>query len=146
MPAEQPNSPLAADAPQSGFDGGRIDGVGTHAFEAQKHGAIRAVPPARERQRPVQLCRQLRRALQQPAGVEQLNEAVGGIHRSHGVRTRGTNADLEYVEDAQTHARRPRPLDGFGSYAAGPMKAVVRATSKGMFAQVLEWRRKFLAV
>jgi hypothetical protein len=64
MLAQQADAAVAADPLQYGLDGGRIDGVGAHALESQQHRAIRAMPPAGQRQGAIQLRGQLRGALQ----------------------------------------------------------------------------------
>ena len=38
-----------------------------------------------------------------PGRIEALNEAAGCLHRTHGVGTRGSDADLEQVEHADGH-------------------------------------------
>ena len=43
--------------------------------------------------------------LEQAASRQQLDEAPRGVHRPHGVRTRGADADLENIENAETHGR-----------------------------------------
>jgi hypothetical protein len=47
----------------------------------------------------------LSRAIEESALRQQFDETARGIHGSHGVRTRGTDADLENIENAQAHAR-----------------------------------------
>ena len=71
MLAQQADAAVAADPLQCGLDGGRIDGVGAHALESQEHGAIRAMPPAGQRQGAIQLRGHLRGDRQQPAGLQQ---------------------------------------------------------------------------
>ena len=80
------------------------------------------MPAAGERERAVELRRDLSGALEQTAGREQLHEAARRIHRPHGVGARGADADLEDIENAETHAgpsleARRRILRGCGARA-----------------------------
>ena len=83
---------------------GRIDRGRFVPFEPEQHGPIGAVAQTRERQRTVQLRRDLRRAVEQALLSQVAHERRRGVHGSHRVRTGRTDADLEDVKDAQVHA------------------------------------------
>ena len=103
MPARDRQQLLRADPLDFGADLVRIDAIGRLAGQAEQHGAVGAVSAAGQRERPVQVDDDARRALELPAGLQLLREAEGGAHRTHGVRTRRPEADLEQIESADEH-------------------------------------------
>jgi len=107
--AEKAQAARRADALQHGGDRVRFDRVRVLALEAEQNRLVGAMADAGERERAEQLAahaRDLRQHafLLQPA----LGEARRGAHRAHRVRGGGTDADLEQVEQADSHgcARR----------------------------------------
>ncbi len=86
-------------------DLGRQDLVGPVAFEAEQHSWEGAVPAPGGGERTVQIHSEFVH-VERP-GSERCDELGGGAHRPDGVRTRGSDADLEQVEDADGHLGTP---------------------------------------
>ena len=107
VPAQQADPACDANSVQSRLHGGSIDGVGTEALQAQQDGPVGAMAAAGEREGAVELSGYLDRTIEQITGREQLDEAARRVHRTHGMRARWADADLENIEDAQTHAFIP---------------------------------------
>ena len=66
------------------------------------------MPETRERERPVELREHFGRALEQRARLEVEDEEPGREHRTHRVRRRGADADLEDVEYREVHRAASR--------------------------------------
>ena len=79
---------------------------GVSPIEAEQHGLVRAVAPAggAERAVEVDLTARLRRAARR---VERAHEPARRLHRADGVRAGGPDADLEQIEDADSHTVTP---------------------------------------
>src|SRR5688572_10152951 len=78
------------------------------SLEAEQDAAVRAMPEAGERERSVQLREHFGRTLQQSACLEVKHEKARREHRSHRVRRRWADADLENVEHRQVHRAASR--------------------------------------
>ncbi len=103
--AEQADFLVAADAREARRNRIRIDLVRPFAFESAQHGFVGAVAAPGVRERSEQLAADARDVVQNAALVEPFgDEARGRAHRSHRVRRRRPDADLEQVENADSHA------------------------------------------
>jgi hypothetical protein len=78
-------------------------GIRPQSLEAEKHGAVGAMPAARQGERSVELRGDLGRAAEKVPRRQQLDEIARRIHGPHGVRARRADADLEDIENAETH-------------------------------------------
>ncbi len=87
-----------------GLDRGRIERLGRQSLQSQQDRPIRAVATAGQGEGGVEFRGELRRALEQSAGGQVHHEAARRVHRTHGVGTGRSNADLEDVQNAQHHA------------------------------------------
>ena len=77
--------------------------AGQFTLQAEHHGPVGTVAATRVRQRTIEAYLNPAGRRQQTVAIEALNEAAGCLHRTHGVGTRGSDADLEQVEHADGH-------------------------------------------
>ena len=109
----------------------RVGPVGVHrrwiaAHETQNDGAVGAVTLPGVRQRPIQrTAHPLRRV---PVPAQQIEKPRRRHHRSHGMGTGGTDADLEQLEDADEHDA-PSPRIPVAARAAGYYFSDLASTS-----------------
>ena len=87
----------------AGADLRGVDCVWPFAHQAHDGGGVAAVADAGGRQRAVQLHFDTLHLFQPPTLTQPLNEQCRGAHGPHGVRTRRPDADLEQVENADSH-------------------------------------------
>src|SRR5690606_1630132 len=105
MAPEETDPALAADALERGWDDVRVDLVGPLTFQAHQHGLVGAMAAAGQRERAVDLGADPGGALEFASLHQPLFHEPGGrAHRPHGVRGARTDADLEQVEGADSHA------------------------------------------
>src|SRR5690606_34571312 len=105
MAPEETDPALAADALERGRDDVRVDLVGPMTFQAHQHGLVRAMAAAGQRERTVDLGADPGDAFEFAGFYQPLFHEPGGrAHRPHGVRGARTDADLEQVESADSHA------------------------------------------
>jgi hypothetical protein len=74
---------------------GGIHLIRLFAEQAQQNAAVRAVPHASECQGTEQFHAHTSDAFEQTVFFQAMREAVRGAHRTHGVRARRANANLE---------------------------------------------------
>ena len=77
-----------------------IDPVRPLAGQPEQHGAVGGVALAGERERAVEVRLDTHHLVEQALVAQRLDKAAGRGHRSHRVRTRRADADLEQVESA----------------------------------------------
>ena len=109
---EETDAVRVADAPDARLDAVRIHRLRRCALKTHQHRSVGAMTQARQRQRPVETHRDLLGGLEQPVALKAEHELARRPHRSHGVGTGGSDADLEDVKDTERHgsanlARRP---------------------------------------
>jgi hypothetical protein len=81
----------------------RVDLVGQFAFEAQEDGAVGAVTATGMTQRAEELGADPDRGFEDIGFAQAVEKDACGAHRSDRVRTRGSDPDLEQVENADGH-------------------------------------------
>ncbi len=99
----KPQPAGAADLLERRLHRRRVDGVRAMTRETQQYCAVGAVPLAGQGEGAVDLGADARRLLEQAEAREVLDERARRVHRTHRVRARGPDADLEDIQHAQVH-------------------------------------------
>ena len=92
---------------ERGIDALGVDALGRFAHETEDHGLVGTVAPAGGAEGAVEMDLDGRGSVEKTRRVERGHEHAGSLHRSDGVGTGGPDADLEQVEDADSHAVTP---------------------------------------
>jgi hypothetical protein len=100
---EQVHAAGFANASQQRGHGFHIHGIRLMPGQAQQHGLVAAMSLAGGAQRAIQLDTHAGRGGKHARRLQAQHEQAGRAHRTHGVRTGRTDADLEQVEDADGH-------------------------------------------
>jgi hypothetical protein len=106
MPAIQRECLRFADLPHHAVDLVGIDAVGRLARKSQQDRAIGSVAAAGQGKRAVKVDKDLRDGLERLVSGELVDKAVCGTHRSHCVRARWPETDLEQIECADEQGTR----------------------------------------
>ena len=88
---------------QLGFDLVRIDSIGCFSRQSEQHRAIGAVPASCQRKRAVEIDRDAGCLRELAVMRQRAHESQRGAHRSHRVRARWSEADLEEIKCADEH-------------------------------------------